>query len=96
MPFKTCGGIGGGGYGYCRHRGYRFRGGDGITDMEKAIELLSRLDETIRCTHLDMGGNDRYSLTLKSYPIIKEIKLYLIQADCHVTSKCSLPIKESK
>ena len=55
--------------------------------MEKAIELLSRLDETIRCTHLDMGGDDRYSLTLRSYPIIKEIELYLTQIDRPLTSK---------
>ena len=39
--------------------------------------LLEKLMMTIVCTHLDMGGNDKYTPTHKSLPIIKEIKLYL-------------------
>jgi hypothetical protein len=57
--------------------------------MDKATKLLSRLDETIKCTHLDMGGDDRYTLTPRSYPIIKEIKLYLAQVDRHLTNQSS-------
>jgi len=50
--------------------------------MNKPKELLIKLMNTIHCTHLDMGGNDRYTLTHKSLPVIKEIKLYFFKEEC--------------
>jgi len=45
--------------------------------MDKATELLLKLDETITCKHLDMGGKHSYALTVRSWPVIGEIKSYL-------------------
>lgn len=47
----------------------------------KAEKLLLKLMDTIHCTYLDMGGNNKYFLTHKSVPVIKEIQLYFFLKD---------------
>ena len=41
------------------------------------LELLKELDRNIITAHLDMGGNNRYTLNLKGNKIIDRIKAYL-------------------
>lgn len=55
--------------------------------MDKPTKLLSYLDETIKCTHLDMGGKHRYALTVRSHPIIQEIRAYLAEEACPLREK---------
>lgn len=40
-------------------------------------ELLEELMFNITCEHIDMSGNHKYYLTLKSHAIIREIKYKL-------------------
>ncbi len=46
---------------------------------DKSKKLLKKLMKTISCTHLDMGGKNKYALTHKSMSIIIEIEAYLIE-----------------
>ena len=45
--------------------------------MKSANELLIELDKNLRCVHLDMGGNHKYMVTLKTQPVLREIKEYV-------------------
>ncbi len=45
--------------------------------MDKSTKLLEKLVTTIVTTHLDMGGKNRYALSVSSWPIIDEIKRFL-------------------
>lgn len=47
--------------------------------MSKADELLEKLNLYIATAHLDMGGNDKYTLLLGAHEVIKEIKVYLYE-----------------
>ena len=46
-------------------------------DMDEATKLLIELRQTVRCTHLDMGGKNKYMLTIHSQSIIQKINEYL-------------------
>lgn len=48
-------------------------------DMNEPLRLLHKLNLHITTVHLDMGGQNRYSLSAKAHRIIDEIKLYLSQ-----------------
>ena len=45
--------------------------------MDEATKLLIELRQTVRCTHLDMGGKNKYMLTIQSQPIMQKINEYL-------------------
>jgi len=45
--------------------------------MKSADELLIELNKNLRCVHLDMGGNHKYMVTLKTQPVLREIKEYV-------------------
>ena len=62
--------------------------------MDEATKLLIELRQTVRCTHLDMGGKNRYMLTIHSQPIIKKINEYLCKVEQeHIEDKpcCEKP-----
>jgi hypothetical protein len=44
----------------------------------RAMELLSNLNFNITTVHLDMGGQNRYTLNEKAHKIIDEIKKFLM------------------
>uniref|UniRef100_A0A6M3K0T6 Uncharacterized protein n=1 Tax=viral metagenome TaxID=1070528 RepID=A0A6M3K0T6_9ZZZZ len=48
--------------------------------MDEATKLLIELRQTVRCTHLDMGGKNKYMLTIQSQPIMRKINEYLSRA----------------
>lgn len=63
---------------------------DGVwAKMDKALELLHKLNLNITTVHLDMGGNHRYALNHKAHAIISEIKLYLSEVDDEPGHHCS-------
>lgn len=45
--------------------------------MKTDRELLEELMLHVTCVHLDMGGNHKYSLTMKAHKVIQEIKYKL-------------------
>jgi hypothetical protein len=58
---------------------------------KKLLELLHKLMYRITTVHLDMGGNNKYSLNHKAFPIVTELK-YLLTQDiecdrCYVLGK---------
>ena len=48
-------------------------------EESKAKEYLEKLLYHISTTHLDMGGNHRYRLNPKAWPLISEIKVWLYE-----------------
>lgn len=48
-----------------------------MTNGQKAIDILERLNLTIRHAHVDMGGKHLYALSMRSHPIISEMLLFL-------------------
>uniref|UniRef100_A0A6M3LWT7 Uncharacterized protein n=1 Tax=viral metagenome TaxID=1070528 RepID=A0A6M3LWT7_9ZZZZ len=63
--------------------------------MDEATKLLIELRQTVRCTHLDMGGKNKYMLTIQSQPIMRKINEYLsratqpvIEADAEKPTDC--------
>jgi hypothetical protein len=47
-----------------------------VRKKTKADKLIEKLIDTIRTSHLDMGGKHKYTLTDKSHPIITKVKEY--------------------
>ena len=47
--------------------------------MDEATKLLIELRQTVRCVHLDMGGKNKYVLTIHSQPIMQKINEYLVR-----------------
>lgn len=44
---------------------------------KKLIELMNNLMYRIHTVHLDMGGNHKYSLNHKAFPIVTELKEFM-------------------
>ena len=51
--------------------------------MDRAKELLNELNLHITTVHLDMGGKNKYALTMKAHPVIDRIKAFLVEEEMH-------------
>ena len=52
-----------------------------LIEESKAKEYLEKLLYHITTTHLDMGGNHRFRLNPKAWPLISKIKAWLYEQD---------------
>ena len=46
--------------------------------LEDLYKIIIELEPCIKYSHVDMGGKDRFIIGVKSFPVIKKLKAFLV------------------